>query len=151
MPKIAFYFFILAGAGFALGTTLNATIAMVTKPVMQACEDGWFPRVLATLHPTFKSPFFLLALFYIINLIPVFLNYDISQIGQWVLFLGNIVAILNILGVMRLPKLFPEQWAKSPYRVPEPVLKGLLILSALVAAYQAYLNGKGAGSQIARL
>ena len=143
LPKPLYYFFIIGGAMFALGTTMNATIGWVTKPIMQACEDGWFPRVLATLHPTFKSPMYLLAIFYVVNLLPIFFGLDVSTIGNWVLLLQNIVNVVMVLGVMRLPKLFPEAWEKSPFHVPNGVLYALLIFAAAVTAFQAYLNTIG--------
>ncbi len=151
MPAPAYIFFMVAGAGFALGTTLNASIGWVTKPVLQACEDGWFPKKLATLHPKYKSPIYLLLIFYVVNLLPVFFKLDIGQLGQWVLFLGGIINIALVLGVMRLPKLFPEQWKKSPYHVSDGVLNALLIFAAAVQGYQTYLMGRGVGLKIVLL
>ncbi len=151
MPTALYYFFVICGAGFALGTTMNASIGWVTKPIMQACEDGWFPRVLATLHPKYKSPMYLLGIFWFINLIPLIIGWDIRQLGQWVLLLGNIVAIVMVLATMRLPKLFPEQWEKSPYHVPNMVLNVFLVFAACVTAFQAYMNASGLGFNIIML
>ena len=151
LPRPLYYFFIIGGAMFALGTTMNASIGWVTKPVMQACEDGWFPRVLATLHPKYKSPMYLLLFFYIVNLLPIFFGLDVSILGNMVLLLGNIVAVVLVLCVVRLPKLFPEQWEKSPYHVPNGVLYFLMILAACTAAFQAYLNSTGLTTTIVLL
>ena len=151
LPRPLYYFFVIGGACFALGTTLNATIGWVTKPIMQACEDGWFPRVLATLHPKYKSPMYLLLIFYIINLLPIFFGLDVSTIGNWVLLLQNIVNVVMVLGVLRLPKLFPEQWEKSPFHVNNGVFNVLLIFGAAVAAFQAYLNSTGLSTTIVLL
>ena len=148
MPKALYYFFVLCGAGFALGTTLNASIGWVTKPIIQACEDGWFPRVLATLHPKFKSPYYLLIMFWAVNLIPLFLNWNIRQLGQWVILIGNIINFVLVLAVMRLPKLFPEGWEKSPYHVPNGVLNAFLLFAGAVTAFQAWMNIRGLGLNI---
>ena len=48
LPKPLYIFFIVGGAMFALATTLNSQIMSCTKPVMQSCEDGWFPQSLAS-------------------------------------------------------------------------------------------------------
>ncbi len=143
LPKALYYFFILCGACFALGTTLNASIGWVTKPLIQACEDGWFPRALGTLHPKYKSPMYLLGMFWAVNLIPLFLGWNIQQIGQWVLVLSRVSALALVLGTLRLPKLFPEQWEKSPYHVSNGLLYVLMIFAAAVTAFQAYMNLKG--------
>jgi APA family basic amino acid/polyamine antiporter len=44
MPYPVYIFFIIGGALFALLTTINATIGYMTKPLIQACEDGWLPK-----------------------------------------------------------------------------------------------------------
>ncbi|MEG1782824.1 MAG: APC family permease [Oscillospiraceae bacterium] len=143
MPTPLYYFFIVGGAMFALGTTLNASIGWVTKPILQACEDGWFPPVLGTLHPKFKSPYILQAMFYVVNLIAIFIGLDVSELGKMVLVIGNVVGIVLALGVIRLPKLFPEAWAKSPFHVSDGVLKVSLVLSAAVLVMQFFMNMKG--------
>ena len=148
MPKALYYFFVLCGAGFALGTTLNASIGWVTKPLIQACEDGWFPRFFANLHPKFKSPVYLLIAFWAVNLIPLFLDWNIRQLGQWVLLIGNIINLVMVLSIMKLPKLFPEGWEKSPYHVPNGVLNALLIFAGCVTAFQAWMNIRGLGFNI---
>ena len=55
LPKPLYIFFIVGGAMFALATTLNSQIMSATKPIMQACEDGWFPKSLAELS-RYKTP-----------------------------------------------------------------------------------------------
>ena len=70
-PNALFLFFVIGGALLALSTTLNATFAWITKPVLQACNDGWLPQKLGYIHPKFKTPMFILVLFYIIGLIPI--------------------------------------------------------------------------------
>ena len=49
LPQPLYVLFIVGGAMFALATTLNSQIMSCTKPVMQSCEDGWFPQSLASL------------------------------------------------------------------------------------------------------
>ena len=55
LPRPLFIYFVVCGAIFATATTLNAKIGTCTKPVLQACSDGWFPQKLATLHPKYKT------------------------------------------------------------------------------------------------
>ncbi len=50
LSKPLFVFFIVGGAMFAIATTLNSTMSWVTKPVMAACADGWFPKGLAAVN-----------------------------------------------------------------------------------------------------
>ena len=56
LSKPLYYLFMIGGAWMALLTTLNSSIASCTKPLMQACNDGWYPSSLARLHPNFRTP-----------------------------------------------------------------------------------------------
>ena len=49
-PAPIYLFFVMGGAWFALMTTLNATFAWITKPLIQACKDGWLPRGLGAIN-----------------------------------------------------------------------------------------------------
>ena len=55
LPRPLYIFFIMGGAMFALATTLNSQIMSATEPIMQACEDGWFPKSLAE-RSRYKTP-----------------------------------------------------------------------------------------------
>ncbi len=148
LPTPLYYFFMICGAMFALGTTLNATIGWVTKPLLQACKDGWFPKVLGTLHPKFATPYYLQLMFYVVNLGALIMGWNVSQLGQLSLIISNVIAVMLAAGVMRLPKLFPEAWAKSPFHVPDAVFKALLILASCTAAYQAWMQINGTTGDI---
>ncbi|MBQ3393610.1 MAG: hypothetical protein IJG64_00440, partial [Oscillospiraceae bacterium] len=52
------------------------------------------------------------------------------------------------LSIARIPKLFPEQWEKSPYHVPTPVMYLMLGLTAFVMLIQARMNLNGLTPQI---
>ena len=56
MPTPVFLFFVIGGALLALTTTLNATFAWITKPILQACNDGWLPHKIGYIHPKFQDP-----------------------------------------------------------------------------------------------
>ena len=70
LPKPLYIFFIVGGAMFALATTLNSQIMSATKPIMQACEDGWFPKSLAELS-RYKTPWKIMLIFYIVLVVPI--------------------------------------------------------------------------------
>lgn len=135
-PQPIYVFFIVGGAMFALATTLNSQIMSCTKPIMQACEDGWYPRSFASLSK-FKTPYKILAFFYLVAVIPVVLNLEIAQISSIVQILGYINNLIFTISCLRLPKLFPEQWEKSTFKVSDGVFKALLALTCVVILIQA--------------
>ncbi|MGL6200685.1 MAG: APC family permease [Lachnospiraceae bacterium] len=140
LPGPVYIIFIVGGALGAIATSLNATIAWVTKPILQACDDGWFPKQLAYLHPKYKTPLVLLAFYYVLTIVPIILDIPMDRIVNTVLVLMYACMIITSLGTMRLPKLFPEQWAKSPFKVNNGLLAFFCILASVVLLIQVYFN-----------
>lgn len=143
LPTPLYYFFIIGGAIFALGTTLNSTIASSLRPMAVCCADGWFPAWIGKLHPKTGVPVGFLTILYLINAPIILLGLDVGQIGKWSLIIGNVMGFVNALSVIRLPKLFPEAWEKSPFHVSNGVLTLMLGLTSVSLAIQAYLNLQG--------
>ena len=147
LPTPLYYFFVIGGACFALGTTLNSSIASGFRPFSQAAGDGWFPEILGRLNK-YGTPVGYLALRYIVNSAVLLSGFDVGTIGKWSLIIGNVTGFITALSIARIPKLFPEQWEKSPYHVPTPVMYIMLGLTAFVMAIQARMNLNGLTPQI---
>ena len=60
-----------------------------------------------------------------------------------VLIIGNVQNVILIWGIMKLPKMFPEHWAKSPFHVSDGVFKGCLLAAIAVTLVQFYMNVSG--------
>ena len=142
LPTPLYYFFVIGGAGFALGTTLNSTIAASFRPFATAAADGWFPMWLGRLNK-YGIPTGYLIVRYLINAIVLAFGLNVSELGKWTLIIGNVTGFVTALAVMRIPKLFPEAWAKSPFHVSDTMLKVMLGGTAFVLALQAFLNLRG--------
>ena len=63
-----------------------------------------------------------------------------STIVNTVLVLMYACMIITSLATIRLPKLFPEQWAKSPFKVSNGVLIFCSVLASGVLMLQVYFN-----------
>ena len=136
LPKPLYIFFIVGGAMFALATTLNSQIMSCTKPVMQSCEDGWFPQSLASLSK-YKTPWKILVIYYFILVVPILANLNIAQISSIVQILGYLNNLVLTITAMKLPKMFPEAWEKSQFHVPTPVFNTLMIITCAALLVQA--------------
>ena len=139
MPRPLYVFFIIGGAGFALATTLNALLGWLPKPMMQACADGWFPASWGAVTKKTKVPYVWLTLVYLISSFGIVTGWDIATITSLTMFVTNINNIILSLAVIRLPKVLPEQWSKSYFRVSDAVLWMACVLSALAACTQLVL------------
>lgn len=140
LPKALYLFFIIGGAWCAIATTLNANIAWVTKPLIQAAEDGWIPKKLATLHPKFKTPVYLLAVFYIITIVPILTDISLENLANLVLVMQFVMMIFTSIATIKLPKLLPEEWAASPFKCSQGLLTFFCVLATIVLVIQAWLN-----------
>lgn len=130
-PKPLFIFFVVGGALLALSTTLNASLAWVTKPLLQACNDGWLPAKLGWVHPKYKTPVVILLLFYVIGLLPILFDFNIGMIADIALVLSNILFVLVCWGAMFMPKKMPELWENSAVHCSDAKLKGYSIAGAV--------------------
>ena len=142
MPKALYYFFVIGGAGFALGTTLNSSIASTFPPMLRAAQDGWFPGILSKTNK-YGVPVVWMGLRWAMNMAVVLSGFDTNTLGKWTLVIGNVTSYLTMGSVIRIDKLFPEQWAKSPYHVSNPVKAVLLGLALTTQTIQTIMNLKG--------
>lgn len=118
LPTPLYIFFVVGGAMFALLSTLNAQFQWATKPLMQACVDGWFSPKFAKLHPKYKTPVYLLTFFYIMGLIPILTGLDVGAIGSMTALLSNALMVITNLSIIRIPKVMNEAWKQSKYKIP---------------------------------
>jgi APA family basic amino acid/polyamine antiporter len=139
LPKPIFVFFMVGGAMFALATTLNAQFSSMTKSVLQMSVDGWMPQKLGYLHPKFKTPWFWLTLFYVIGILCIFTGLQIDQMANMLLFFSQFMLLITNILVLRLPKVLPDAWAKSKFKVSTPALWIIVIASALFGIVQIFL------------
>ncbi len=135
-PKPVYLFFVIGGALLALTTTLNASFAWVTKPILQASIDGWLPKKLGYIHPKYKTPVPILTIFYGIGLLPIFFGFNIALIADMTVLLNNILFIFICYGVVFMPKRIPELWAKSKFHCSNTKLH----IAALIGGFSAVIS-----------
>ncbi len=139
LPKVLYVFFVTGGALLALSTTLNATFGWVTKPVLQACVDGWFPKKLGAISEKYGTPYYLLILFYVVGLLPIIAGLDIDRIANMSMILMNITTFLIVVATARLPKLLPEAWSKSTFKISDGALKAICYFCGALLIFQNWL------------
>lgn len=75
--------------------------------------------------------------FYIVLVVPILLDLEIAQISSLVQILGYINNLVLTTTAMKLPKMFPEAWEKSQFRVPIPVFYALMVITCIAILIQA--------------
>lgn len=134
LPAPAYAFFMVGGAMFAIATSLNAQFAWATKPLLQACDDGWFPKKLGYLHPKYKTPVVLLVILYAFGVIFVITGFDIGTLGNLGVIFSNLINFVIVINLYKIPKLIPKEWENSKFKVGKKMLYLLIILSLIATA-----------------
>lgn len=128
MPKSLAVIFILCGPIMALTTTLNTGLSSNMYPIRQACHDGWLPRSFAV-ENKYGIPWKIMTYEYLIALIPIMLNFNISTITNNIQLIYTFINVFTIIGIWNIPKKYPEAWAKSRFHMPN----GLFYLFMCIA------------------
>ncbi len=139
LPTPLYYVFIIGGAGCALASTLNNQLATTPKPMMQMCDDGWLPQSLAALNKK-NVPWKIQLILYVIGVVCVVSGLSISMLSNMCILSTGVTTIVMNICTARLPRLVPNAWAKSKFRVSQGLLNVLCGVSALASAFNVYLN-----------
>ena len=133
-----FVIFMLGGPILALSSSINSTISNNCIPVAQSCKDGWLPKSWASTN-RYGAYWKLMTFTYLMGILPVMLDFSISQVVNNIMLLASCVAFLQIYAYFQLPKRHPEAWAKSPMHIPDKAYYGICTLS-LLAYVCIFLN-----------
>lgn len=139
LSRPLYVFFMVCGAGFALISTLNSQMAWAPKPTMQACDDGWLPGGLAKLNKH-NSPYIILGILYVIAFICIATGLSVSVLGNMSLVASDVTVLMICAFTWKLPKICPEEWAASKFKVRTGVLKAVSVIGTLACAFNVYLN-----------
>lgn len=120
-PGNWYLLFVIGGALLAIITTINANYIYYYTSMLKGCEDGWMPRWFAKLNRN-GVPHRLLTLFWLIAVIPLALGMDLGQLVSVAAALTLAQTLVPLWGLVKLPALYPELWAKSRFYMPTPFL-----------------------------
>ncbi len=139
MPSGLWYFFVLGGAVLAVVGTMNGMLLWGSKSILAAVDDGWLPRRLGSVNKRFGTPHYLLAVLYIVGIVPAVSGLDISVIATAASVVGQIMFVVYLIAALRLRTVRPDLHAASPFKLSLTVQWTLTILGIGVLGYQIYL------------
>ncbi|MEM9175433.1 MAG: APC family permease [Myxococcota bacterium] len=141
LPGWALTYFLVGGAGIAIGTTLNAQFIQLPRNFMVAAWDGLLPESIGRLN-RFGAPWVILTIMATIGLVPLVLGLDISAIARATSIAATLPAFFVYWAVTRIPAAHPERYARSILR-PSPIGMGVLfVFSELMATLGVILLGR---------
>lgn len=134
-----FVFFISCGALIAIATTLNSTMGWVTKPVLVACQDGWFPKGLAVVNKKYGTPHILLGIFYVIGLVPILLDISLASLSTLGSGISLFMAMVPMCSCFFLYKKYPDAVANAPFKLKPGLAKAATAFALVLCAIQSLL------------
>lgn len=126
LPGWALTYFLVGGAGVAIGTTLNAQFIQLPRNFMVAAWDGLLPASIGRLN-RHGAPWVILSVMAGIGLVPLIAGLDISAIARATSIAATLPALFVYWAVTRIPKAYPERYARSLLR-PGPFGMGALFV-----------------------
>jgi len=115
--KTGLFFFVTGGAILALITTLNALFIVGTKSLLMIVQDkllpGWFGR----LNTRFGTPHILLTMIWICSVAGIVSGFSLETLASYAT-LGVLIIFIPIqIASIRLPKLYPDRYRKSGFKL----------------------------------
>lgn len=111
------YFFILGGAVIALTTTLNALFLFGTRSLLIIVDDHLFPEKLGRIHPRFKTPHILLVLVWVLSVLGILSGFSLQTLASYAALGGLIIFLPLMIAALRFPKLYPDLYAASEFKL----------------------------------
>ncbi len=145
MPKVAMYLFVISAALGATSSTLNSTLAWITKPLLVARDDGILPRSLGTVSSK-GAPYKLLTFFYVIGMLPLLLRFDISFITRFTTANSLLCKLMVCVALFALAAKHGGILQRSTLKISASASKalavgGIVILCVLSYSLFASLSG----------
>lgn len=139
MSPGAYTFFVVGGAMFALLTTLNFSIGMMTYPIKRACEDGWLPKKFANCNRRFGTPHWILLAMFLIGFLPILFRINLNTIASSTVILTTSIRGVIAYSSMQLPKRMPELWNRSKFHVGNGALNLIAVITIIIAVLSVLL------------
>ncbi|MGK0221220.1 MAG: APA family basic amino acid/polyamine antiporter [Limisphaerales bacterium] len=137
LPSWAFTYFLIAGAGLAICTTLNSQFIQLPRSYIVASWDGLIPEWIGTLN-RFGAPYFVLIIMLIVGITPLVADLDIGTIARAATISATFPAFIVYWVVTRIPDRYPEAYARSIFKMNRFWLWTLFLVSELSSVVGVY-------------
>lgn len=138
LSRPLYLFFMIGGALFALGSSLNSVLGYLPYPFVQAAQDGWLPKAICKQTKGGYYWVLMLILFVVGGCGPILLGLPIETVGTFFAIPSYIAQFFFAIACFSLPKKFQKAWLTSNIHVPNWIFYPVIILSAGSAIYLAY-------------
>ena len=142
LPDWAMTYFLIGGAGVAICTTLNAQFIQLPRNFMVASWDGLLPGWVGQQN-RYGAPHWILTVMLAIGVVPLIAGLDISVIARAATIAASLPGLFIYWAVTRLPKKFPEEYARSMFKLSPFWLWTFFIASELSSIVGIIILARG--------
>lgn len=130
LPGWAFTYFLIAGAGLAICTTLNSQFIQLPRTFIVASWDRLIPAWISHLN-RFGAPWVILCGMLAVGIGPLLAGLDIAELARAATLSASFPAFIVYWSVMRIPKQFPTEYANSAFQLSPFWLQFFFIFSVV--------------------
>jgi APA family basic amino acid/polyamine antiporter len=127
---LAMTYFLIAGAGLAICTTLNSQFIQLPRTFLVASWDRLLPEWVGRLN-RFQAPYWILTIMLLVGVVPLIVGLDIGDIARAATISASLPAIFVYWAITRIPREYPRQYAQSIFAFPPFWLWTLFVVSEL--------------------
>lgn len=137
LPVWALNYFLIAGAGLAICTTLNSQFIQLPRVFIVASWDNLIPSWLGTLN-RHGAPYPVLLIMLIIGIGPLIADLEIAVIAKAATIAASLPAFILYWVITRIPSRYPEQYKKSIFKLKPFWIWALFVFSELSTGVGVY-------------
>ncbi|MCP4749472.1 MAG: amino acid permease [Proteobacteria bacterium] len=116
LPGWALIYFLVAGAGLAICTTLNAQFIQLPRNFIVASWDNLIPAWMGKVNK-YGAPYYILFAMLVIGVVPLLVGLDIGSIARAATISATLPGFIMFCVITRIPKKFPEEYEKSLFKL----------------------------------
>ena len=116
---------VVAGALFAVVTTVNTSLRVASRTIMRAGRDGVFPEILAYVDPRFDTPVVALLVMGLPPLLLVPIADELVGLAAFIGLASLTAYFFSAVGLWNLPREFPEHYENAAFMLKRK--RGLLV------------------------
>jgi APA family basic amino acid/polyamine antiporter len=116
LPGWAMIYFLSAGVGLAICTTLNSQFIQLPRSFIVASWDKLIPAWVGNLN-RFGAPHLLLFVMLMIGILPLAIGLDIGEIARAATIAASFPAFIVYWVITQIPKKYPEEYERSLFRL----------------------------------
>jgi APA family basic amino acid/polyamine antiporter len=147
LPGWAMTYFLVGGAGVAICTTLNAQFIQLPRNFMVASWDNLLPEWVGQRN-RYGAPHWILTIMLAVGVVPLIAGLDISAIARAATISATLPGLFIYWVVTRLPRKFPDEYARSMFKLKPFWLWTFFVLSELSSLVGIVILSRGLPSGV---